>query len=499
MPTPLPNTDWGAIARTELMSALRSPVWSIRGDALNIVAGHLAGLALSFAYDGGSDDADEETPYEIDGNGVAIIPVQGLLIDSAPTWWMSYLGYSSTPQIREMVEHAAANPDVESILLYVDSPGGQVDGIAGVADSVFTVRESAVKPIWAACRQVCSAAYWIASQCDHVLLAQDALAGCIGTLMVRQDWSGYFTQGGVVALRLTSTGAETYKGEGALGTEITPAQQADFKRICDEWQALFSAGVQRGRGLDAAAVTVLADGRVHVGANALALKLVDGIADPDDVLAALGGGDDLDMGGSGAPDDEGDGDPSDVLGSTIADRGWFTRIAAWFNGGAQGDNDVNLGRTTPQSHPVLAAALGAGIDTTEKLNDILARAASAEGLKVKADGYDAFVTAQRAQAKKDAIIAFGQEGGAAEADIIDGLAAGSALTAYAGRMATAAAKVVPVEGGKRTTAPTAFAQDADRGDGTAQTPEAAAEERAAATAKALDPNAIYAARNGKRK
>lgn len=257
------------------------------------------------------DEGADDVAYEVTPEGVAIIPVCGTLVDSEPAWWMSYLGYASTPEIAEMVTAASADLTVSAILLLIDSPGGQVSGLYAACQAVWQVRQSGDKKIWAACKEVCSATYELASQCDRIYLTEDGMAGCIGTIISLADWSGYYSQMGVVKKRITSTGAETYKGEGTPGTKITPEQEADFKRICDEYRAIFNRVIVRGRNLSLDTLQTLADGRVHVGRNALSLGIVDGIASQADVLAALGSGAEIEGWTEPPPDPDTDTEPDD--------------------------------------------------------------------------------------------------------------------------------------------------------------------------------------------
>lgn len=438
----------GAAARTHLLAVASRPVWDIIGGDLNGVQGHLFGPPLSFWWD---DDEDVETPdcgYTVTAEGVAVIPIHGTLVDSEPSWWMNYLGYCSIPQIARAVAAADADGNVKDVLLDVKSPGGHVSGLAAACDAVWAVRERGQKRVWAACSQVCSAAYEIASQCDRVYLAPDGMAGCIGTLYLLSDWSGYYSQMGVVTLRVASDGAETYKGAGARGTKITSAQEADFKRVCNEYRALFNVKIQRGRGFDDKTMRTLADARIHIGANALQLSLVDGIATPEAVLSALGGGADLDdlVGppSQTPPDTDDDDDPTDTYvgfnqafqfgnafqkdfqenfilsankteDKTEESKKRTSGFFAWLNGeDAPSQTAAPAPGPAASPHPVLTAALAGGLDTPEKVNSLLAEQKTyqeAEKVRQEAEkgaAAQALTTAREA-ASNAAVTAFGQD------------------------------------------------------------------------------------------
>lgn len=274
------------------------------------------------AYWGG-EGLDEETPYDITTDGVAIIPVCGMLVNMEPQYWFRWYGYCSTPMIGRMIDMAAADARVSKILLYISSPGGHSAGISEVAAKIWQVRQAGEKRIIGHGDDICSAAYHLGSQCEELYITKSGFSGCIGTLMTPADWSEAYAQFGIKRLRITSTGAETLKGAGTLGTKITAEQQADWKRLCDEIQALFNADVMQGRGFDAKAMTALATGQYWTGAVGVDKKLVDGVASAADVLAALGSGGEVECEGKESPPDEEDDldDPASDDEATESSRG----------------------------------------------------------------------------------------------------------------------------------------------------------------------------------
>lgn len=286
-----------------LLAFQGSPVLHLREDALPQFLSALsvepdeAGSDVVFvgsrpvpvAYWGG-EGTDEETPYTITTEGVAIIPVCGMLLNQEPEYWFRWYGYCSTPMIGRMVDMAASDARVSSILLYISSPGGHSAGISEVAAKIWQVRQDGEKRILGVGVDICSAAYHLGSQCEELYISKSGFSGCIGTLMTPADWSEAYAQFGIKRLRITSDGGEKLKGAGTQGTKITPEQEADWKRLCNEIQALFSGDVMRARGFDEKAMLTLSTGQYWTGAVGVDKKLVDGVASAADVLAALGSG-----------------------------------------------------------------------------------------------------------------------------------------------------------------------------------------------------------------
>jgi ClpP class serine protease len=108
--------------------------------------------------------------------------------------------------------------------------------------------------------------------------------GSIGTYGAIFDYSGAAAMEGVKAYVVR---AGKYKGMGTPGTEITQDHLAELQRNVDALNARFLSGVSTGRRMNSDRVAELADGRVHIGAEALALGLVDAVGSFDAAMQRL--------------------------------------------------------------------------------------------------------------------------------------------------------------------------------------------------------------------
>lgn len=217
--------------------------------------------------------------HQISSQGVATIEIFGTLMKQVSSMSRG----TSTVLARQQLRAALNDERVQAILLHIDSPGGTVAGTKELADDVAAVAKK--KPVYAYIEDLgASAAYWVASQASQVFSNEMALVGSIGTYMAVQDLSGYAAKEGV-KVHVIKAGA--FKGAGQPGTEITPEQLAQWQRVVDGLNSHFVASVAAGRKLGLAAVRALADGRVHQGAEAQALGLIDGVQSFDQTLAQL--------------------------------------------------------------------------------------------------------------------------------------------------------------------------------------------------------------------
>lgn len=95
-----------------------------------------------------------------------------------------------------MIREYDADPEIDAIVLNIDSPGGTV---AGTEELGATIR-AATKPVVAFVNgMAASAAYWIASACRKIVAGTDtSIVGSIGVMCTWADMSGYYAQQGIV-------------------------------------------------------------------------------------------------------------------------------------------------------------------------------------------------------------------------------------------------------------------------------------------------------------
>jgi capsid assembly protease len=211
--------------------------------------------------------------------GVEIVSVSGVL-DKEPSFFLDFFGGTSYMEISTQVAAAVADPEIKTILLVINSPGGSVEGLSDIGDQLFAARES--KTIVAQVNgMAASAAYYLAAQADKINAGRMDMIGSIGTLLPMEDLSKLYAAMGVEMLTF-ATGK--FKGAGWPGTEITPEQRDYFQGITNAYFADFLAAVKRGRGQS---MKEVADGRMFLASEAKANGLIDRIQTLDQTLAGL--------------------------------------------------------------------------------------------------------------------------------------------------------------------------------------------------------------------
>ncbi len=219
---------------------------------------------------------------------VAVIPIEGTITQKPMGGLMGMLfSGATTTGVAAMFRAAQADPGVRSILLAIDSPGGQVEGVEELAAEILKARGQ--KPVVAIANSVAaSAAFWIASAADEIVVTPSGQVGSIGILVVHEDISKMAEDKGV---KVTMISAGKFKTEGnpfePLGDEAKAFRQ---KRV-DETFATFTAAVAKGRGVAPSTVrNGFGEGRVVGAKEALALGMVDKIATFEETLGRMASG-----------------------------------------------------------------------------------------------------------------------------------------------------------------------------------------------------------------
>lgn len=259
-------------------------IWGILPQAMDGAAASVAAYERHMQAQGltagPAVDAERNgLPIEV-SNGVALVSLVGTMVRRAGPY-ASFFGLTGTQNVKNAIASALIDDDVTHIVLRIDSPGGSVAGLDEIGDLI----NAATKPVIAQVEgMAASAAYYVASQADRILVARNDLVGSIGIRMMLYDYSKMFDQQGIKAIPI-DTGE--FKSAGAIGTVITEAQQADFQRITDFYFADFVAVVARGRGITAEQVREVGDGRMFTPGEALASGLIDGISTLQETLNNL--------------------------------------------------------------------------------------------------------------------------------------------------------------------------------------------------------------------
>lgn len=173
------------------------------------------------------------TSHRVEQRGsVAVIGVEGPLFRYA-NLFTECSGATSIEVLATDFNAALDDPRVESILLNVNSTGGQVDGISELAGMIR--QGSARKPVWAYVGGfAASGGYWLAAAAERIVMEQSAYAGSIGVLATVTDDKERREKSGVRKYEIVSSQSPLKRVDPG-----TDAGQAQMQEMVDEMAAVF--------------------------------------------------------------------------------------------------------------------------------------------------------------------------------------------------------------------------------------------------------------------
>jgi signal peptide peptidase SppA len=211
---------------------------------------------------------------------IALISVSGPLTPRG-SWYGSSLA-----QIAAQVTRAAADPDVASIVLDVDSPGGTVAGTAEAAAAVAEASQR--KPVIAVVNTLAaSAAYWIASQASEIVMTPSADVGSIGAMVMHVDYGKALEEAGITVTMIRSEQSPK-KNEAHPFGPLSEDARANLQSRVNDAGAEFIRAVASGRKVTQAKVREdFGQGRMFGAKEATARGMADRVATLDQVVAGL--------------------------------------------------------------------------------------------------------------------------------------------------------------------------------------------------------------------
>ena len=206
--------------------------------------------------------------------GVGIIELNGLIV--------------SSEQILKNLTSFRNDPNVKSIILRIDSPGGSV----GAAQEIFEdiKRTNEVKPVVASMGSLgASGGYYAALGAEKIIANPGTMTGSIGVIVKFPNLEGLFEKVGYKT-EVVKSGA--MKDVGAPNRPLSDKERALLQGLIDNVFNQFVKAVAESRGMPEETVKELADGRIFSGEQAFEAGLIDGLGNFTDAVsmaAELGG------------------------------------------------------------------------------------------------------------------------------------------------------------------------------------------------------------------
>jgi len=200
--------------------------------------------------------------------GVGIVELKGLIV--------------SSEQVLKHLTEFRNNPNVKSIVLRIESPGGAVGASQEIYKEVMRTNE--VKPIVASMGSMgASGGYYAALGAENIIANPGTMTGSIGVIVKFPNLEGFFEKIGYKSEVIKSG---PLKDVGASNRPMSEEERKLMQDLIDNVYGQFVRDIALARGMDEETVQGLADGRVYTGEQALEVGLIDSLGNFTDAITA---------------------------------------------------------------------------------------------------------------------------------------------------------------------------------------------------------------------
>lgn len=259
-----------------LQAAMVIP-WAIQPESLQQIIDIASGLGNPEAVAAKLGRPLSNTHAVTVRDGVAVLPVVGPIFHRA-NLFTEISGATSVEIMARDFQRALDDPTVNAIVLDVDSPGGQADGVSELADMIRagTAQKHVVAYVSA---MGASGGYWLASAASEVVINKTAMVGSIGVVMGMRAGSDKGR------IEIVSSNAPNKRID-----PTTDTGRAQVQALVDRLEQEFVGAVATYRGVTVD--TVLSDfgqGGMLIGSDAVAAGMADRVGTLESVIAGLSG------------------------------------------------------------------------------------------------------------------------------------------------------------------------------------------------------------------
>ncbi|MFT4314301.1 S49 family peptidase [Wolbachia endosymbiont of Diaphorina citri] len=209
--------------------------------------------------------------FHINPKGIAIIRIYGVLTKKTEAF-DHILDMTSYENIHEEIESALEDKSIETILLDIDSPGGEVNGVFDLADFIYSARGKK-RIIAIANDDAYSAAYAIASSAEKVFVSRTSGVGSIGVIASHIDQSRFDEKQGI---KYTTIFAGSRKNDLNPHEQMTSESLESLQKEVDRLYEMFVQLIARNRNLSIQAIKSTEAG-LYFGEKAVEIGLADGV------------------------------------------------------------------------------------------------------------------------------------------------------------------------------------------------------------------------------
>lgn len=209
----------------------------------------------------------------------AIVKITGTLI-AGEAGWMRMFGMLGYEEIKAAVYEVMTSDNFDSVVFYVDSPGGAVNGLQSTMAAMSQLAKMKPSAVYAA--SACSAAYWISAGAGPIVASELSMLGSIGAVVQLRNVVKALDDEGI---KVHTFKSGSLKMAGNPYEELSDEAKEHYQKMVDDGAEIFMKDVAAARGLKLEALKkAVGDGRTMHAREALQNRLIDKIGTLSDAL-----------------------------------------------------------------------------------------------------------------------------------------------------------------------------------------------------------------------
>ncbi len=226
------------------------------------------------------DEATVVAGQESNDKKIALIYLRGVITSAEP----GSLGTTMVDDIKIQLSQAAADAKIKAIVLYIDSPGGEVTASDMIYSAVRRVRDEAKKPVVVYMGSMAaSGGYYVACAGSWLMANDTTFTGSIGVIMQSLNYQQLF---GKLGLESVTFKSGKFKDMLSGSRPMTEDEKQYVQGLIMQTYGKFVGIVAKERNLPEDQLrNGVADGRVVSGKDAVEAGLINEIGEVEGAYA----------------------------------------------------------------------------------------------------------------------------------------------------------------------------------------------------------------------
>jgi len=212
------------------------------------------------------------------GDKIAVVVVRGEI-----NFGENADGLAGANTIIRQLQEAGKDGDVKAVVLRIDSPGGSLLASELIREQVEALKENGIPVIASMGAVAASGGYWIAAPADEIWAQPTTITGSIGVIGIVPTFVDTLD---AIGIHVDGIGTTPLSGDFTPGRPLSPLAGDVLQQSVENSYAQFVDMVANYRGMEAADVDAIGQGRVWSGQAAFEFGLVDSLGSLEDAIAA---------------------------------------------------------------------------------------------------------------------------------------------------------------------------------------------------------------------